>query len=619
MPLYSSMRRLAGRLARHNARVRRPKRVRICIEPLESRTLLAVNPGVTVVTHGFQADGAFADWVVAMGQAILDRADGELTDRSTGTLLKHDPSSGQWQPLPGEVWNNSYRMDEPVVLLYDWADESNDLDDGWLEAGADALFASLVAENNYLPGDLAATSFLEAALHAGGDVGTLDLHFIGHSRGAVLNSRTVARFDAAFDLTIAQVTTLDPHPASPMNDPGYVADNPNANSGVFTYDNVLFADNYFRQDGSYEPLNFDFNGVHAEGAYNLQIPEAVLVNGGSSLEHSDVHTWYYGTITSTLPEDYTGYSGATRNNDADVAVESAWYGVEAIGSRETVGYALSDVGGGDRTGLPVEGSAIDAPAFDAVFNGDFELGNSTFDDEIPGWERHGGNSAAGYGLSFSENFIELNAGASDSVLRHNLHFFPLHASSVIYDYWISDNDVFFPNDYLQVLVDGEVIDQISLASETNGFVRNRSASIDWQHTGFVGAVTFRIFDQGNDGIDSAVQIDNVRLAFNLPEPSPDLNADGRIDGTDFLTWQTAWRPYDGSGPTNGDADFDGDVQRDDLAIWEAAWDSDAQQPSAASPIAFVNSVPERESGRTPQRRAGWREPFASWTPRAGDH
>ena len=52
------------------------------------------------------------------------------------------------------------------------------------------------------------------------------------------------------------------------------------------------------------------------------------------------------------------------------------------------------------------------------------------------------------------------------------------------------------------------------------------------------------------------------------EPSGDLNADGSIDGADFLDWQRNLGTL--TGASVGDADGDGDVDAADLAIYESA-------------------------------------------------
>ena len=78
----------------------------------------------------------------------------------------------------------------------DWFKESDIDDSGFSEAAADAFLAALVNLNNEL----------------GGSVFNSPMHFIGHSRGTVVNSELIQRLGAYFpDIPSIQMTTLDPH------------------------------------------------------------------------------------------------------------------------------------------------------------------------------------------------------------------------------------------------------------------------------------------------------------------------------------------------------------------------------------------------------------------------
>jgi hypothetical protein len=548
-----------------NSRFQRTSFRRFDFERLEDRRLLAA--GVTVITHGAQFfSSGLPDWTVTLGQAILDRADGPLTAHNVGSMFQHDPASGRWQPVASSVWSNSNKPDEAIVLLYDWASESGALADGWLEGAADNLFASVLDANDYLPGALAGRSFVELALEAGGGGGLLDMHFIGHSRGAVLNSLVVERFDAYLpDLTIDQVTTLDPHPAAPMNDPGYVSASPSTNSRVFTYENVRFADNYFQQDGSYEPLlPPDFDGVPADGAYNFQIPSAVLRTGGGSLNHTDTHTWYYGTVTATLPADYAGFSGAGRNNDGDVSFPESWWDASGVPARTATGFAFSEIGGAKRSELPVSGSKSKSGVVETVFNGDFHYGAS-------GWTGHGGGGTAAVSGG-DDQYLQLGSGGDNYFRRHNPVYFDRYADGVQYDYEVSTVAASGADDLLQVLVDGSVVDVIPLTGVNSDFVRDREAKLGFAHAGFVAAIEFRIVDVAGDGVESMVRVDNVSLIERAADVDADVNRDAQVDGADFLTWQRGLGNYMSATRSQGDANDDGNVLADDLAVWRSAFD-----------------------------------------------
>lgn len=562
---------------------------RLRFEPLEDRRVLAAFPagGVTVITHGAQASGGLPDWTVTLGQAILDRADGESTARSIGSIFQHNGATGLWQPVGNSVWTNSNDPNQHVVLLYDWTEESFTLADGWLDAAADNLFASLLLPNSNLAAGLAGRSFVEVALDAGDGGGLLDLHFIGHSRGGVLNSLVAKRFDRYFsELTIDHVTTLDAHPASLMNDPGYVSDNPSINSRVFTYDNVRFADNYYQSDGSYEPLiPPDFDGVIVNGAYNFQIPTAVLENGGSSLEHSDTHSWYYGTVTQTFAAGYTGFSAAGRNNDGDVSFPEAWWGGSGVPARTAIGFAYTTIADARPGNLPITGAKIAAGAIPTVVDGDIAFGDDGFfSDSLPGWELHGGGGSGP--LGGADLYFELNSGGDDFFRRHNLMYLPRHTAAVEFDFWITDSDA--TDDRLQILVGGVVIDSLSLAATAANFVRDRRATFNLPTAGLVGPVEFRLADVAGDGVESVVRIDNVDLVIQTPPASADFNASGRVGGGDFLAWQRGFGAFFSAQHDEGDADYDGNVAGDDFALWKSSFGSPATEIAA---IAFLGLPP----------------------------
>ncbi|QDS98032.1 hypothetical protein [Adhaeretor mobilis] len=537
------------------------------IERLEARELLDA-AGVTIITHGAQVVAGLPDWEVTLGQAILDRADGSATDRTTGSIFRHDQTTGRWSALDNSVWTNSNSAAEHVVLLYDWSQESGALNDGWAEAAADSLFASLVDDNDYLSGDLTGQSFYELGLETPAieEGGLLDFHFIGHSRGTVVNSLVTERFDHYFSTMIDHVTTLDGHPASAMNDQGYVSTDPNNNSRIFTYNNVLFADNYYQQNGSYEPVFFDFNGVRTNGAYNLRLPTTVLENGGGGLEHSDVHTWYYGTVTEPFDSNYSGFNAAGRNNDGDVSFPDSWWGNSGVPARDAIGFHFSEIAGGSRAGLEQFGSKIDAGSIETVNNGDFRFNFGVFSDNPPGWIRHGGSGTGD--VDDSGDYLELDAAGNASFRRHNPLWFDVNTVAVEYDYQIYGIEGSSPDDQLQVIIGDTVIESLLLSSINGSFVIDHQAPLSFTHGGFVDTLEFRINDSAGDGIDSAVRIDNIRLVTSIPAPDADFNKEAAVSGFDFLTWQTSAGIPLGAVNAQGDADFDGNIDLDDLTVWQ---------------------------------------------------
>jgi hypothetical protein len=363
---------------------------------------------------------------------------------------------------------------------------------------------------------------------------------------------------------------------------------------VFTYDNVRFADNYYQNDNAYEPLTFDFDGVVANGAFNLQLPTPVLENGGSAIEHSDVHSWYFGTITEPFAAGYAGFSGAGRNNDGDVSFPEAWWGTSGVPARTATGFAFSAVAGASRAGLPITGSKIAADAVPTVFDGDMSLGSDGFfSDSLPGWELHGGGG--GGPLGGGDLYVELNAGGEEYFRRHNPLYFPRHTTAVEYDYWINDAT---PDDQLQVLVGNFVIDAVPLSLLTTGFVRDRRAAYALPQGGVVATLEFRIHDAAGDGIESAVRFDNVTLVIQPPSARADFDADGDVDGADFLTWQRGLGTFVAATASAGDADRDGNVTADDLAVWRGQFGS-AGGAAVASPAWLPDGALAAAVGQNP--------------------
>lgn len=490
-------------------------------ERLENREMLS---GVTIISHGFQLDGAFPDWSVALGQAVLDRADGvSNTARNTGSIFKHDPITGAWLPLDPvfhpNVWQNSNRRDQHIVLLYDWADESNDFDDGWLEGAADNLFASLLTPFPSTPafGQLAGESALSVSLNA--PEALLNMHFVGHSRGAVLNSLVTERFAHYFsEYKIDQVTSLDPHPAGGlMDDPGFNAANGGHASRLFTYNNVRFADNYYQEDGDYEPFAPpDFDGVIANGAYNFRIPTTVIGSSGDLLEHSDVHSWYYGTVTEPFALNYSGFSGAARNNDGDTTFPDSWWGTLGVPARNGTGFHYALEGNPNalsaRQPLPITGDKSAAGSIPTFYNGDFEFGNNTFIDEIPGWERHGGIADAELEYFVSEGNYAATLQSGDVSLQHNPLYIPATANALRFK--VRRTGSASTDDVLKVSIGGHEVYSLELSTLSAGgnfVVRSTSSqtALDSRHRG-VRTIRFWIEPRLN-GFQSEVNIDDVDL------------------------------------------------------------------------------------------------------------
>jgi hypothetical protein len=509
-------------------------------------------PGVTIITHGWQYDGTeLPSWPLAMGESILDRVGG----KHYGTLLVHDVMSGSWKN-PAATYgtytipnSNSYDANQEVVVVFDWVDESDNgfgIGAAWLAAAADALFAALV---NPLPanptwGGLAGRSLVDLAVDDT-NPNLLNFHFIGHSRGAVLNTLVTQRFHEYFDgKIIDQVTTLDPHPADgPANPIDFNYDDPwsQASARILpTFDNVSYADNYYQQEHAYEG-DFEFDGTAVNGAVNKLLDQAALDSHGYALNnggaHSDVHAWYYGTIdrSNTATDGYVTIGSGVR---AD------WY----PNGDYSAGYVRSRLGG--KLGRESVSGKIDpnsdpeTPVLNSVLNGQFTFATSSGSpsDGIPGWQGHGGKVQGDLTPADKLHLGETGFVNFTSV-RHNPLYFLDDTVALKFDYTITDASA---DDSLAVYIGNNLTSYLRLNS-----LRSGTATIPlgtgYQRT--VNTIEFSLIY--GSSIDSDVLIDNVVLVAVLP----DADIDGAPDEAESAA------------PNSGDGNNDGtpDIQQANVA------------------------------------------------------
>jgi hypothetical protein len=75
----------------------------------------------------------------------------------------------------------------------------------------------------------------------------------------------------------------------------------------------------------------------------------------------------------------------------------------------------------------------------------------------------------------------------------------------------------------------------------------------------------------------------------LPDAHPgDFDADGDVDGADFVAWQTNFPTATGATLAQGDADGDADVDGADFVVWQTNFPF--TPAPGASPIPEPNSV-----------------------------
>ena len=237
-----------------------------------------VFPSVTVLTHGFKPpfSAPFFDnpgipsEFYQLGNSIANAG-----AEDNGLMMRYDLATGYWVPVtkygavapdfpagenPEDDVDYLTKLEsyiapyldnnQPLVLLNDWSNnnESAAPDSGFSEAVADTFFASLVQLDQLF--------IDENSTAKQGAIFNSPLHFVGFSRGTVVNSEIIQRLGTHFpeaggkensDIRDLQMTTLDPHD---FDQPGLnvVTDNFGdfREPKVQVWENVTFADNYYQ-------------------------------------------------------------------------------------------------------------------------------------------------------------------------------------------------------------------------------------------------------------------------------------------------------------------------------------------------------------------------------------
>jgi hypothetical protein len=272
------------------------------IETLEGRTLLA---GVTILAHGLQ--GSVEGWIESAADAINARLGGEGSTYvlRVGEVTRGELAVESFALESGPAASSSSRAE--YIIKLDWTD----VDGG---AYSTAEVGAVVADYllTYRDGQRALVE--------------LPMHLIGHSRGASLTTDIAQRLGER-GVWVDQVTHLDPHPVDGDDD---FLDFDFDDTPMHTWDNITFADNYWRTDG--EVNNFDFDGEPVAGAHEGDLNGSVQQDFTGSA-HFAVTAYYHGTIDLAA----TGNGNHPVNDD--------WYGNPP---RDATGYALARLGGTPR-------------------------------------------------------------------------------------------------------------------------------------------------------------------------------------------------------------------------------------------------------------------------------
>jgi DNA/RNA endonuclease G (NUC1) len=280
---------------------------------------------VTVITPDAKTnfgDLSGREKAIELAKGIALNFDGE---GDNGTILVYDSTNNNWTAPIAEFSSltnlTPNKFGAPLILIDDWGLTSGYQSNGFAEASADNFFAALVSLNQSFSGDKQNALF------------DSPLHFIGHGRGAVVNSEVIQRLGTYFphaggvyrdadgkvlrgDL---QMTTIDPYDYSTLGD--YL------DPKVQVWDNVTFADNY------YQTTSID---RYRGGAVGNTIPDGWLPDGSPTLSRADVNVNLSGR---------SGFTIEDLNNGKDPHNNTfAWYtgtaNVNLDGSASTFGTPI---------------------------------------------------------------------------------------------------------------------------------------------------------------------------------------------------------------------------------------------------------------------------------------
>lgn len=510
--------------------------------------------GITVINHGFQlSDGngtALPNWLLTMARAIQKRTPCALVGYYEPSLQQFLAGSftagGVWQPTM-----NPLVLDpaQDTILVFDWAIESGGLFkndfayEGWSEAAADAMLAALVR----LTGDV-------------GSLGDYQWHFIGHSRGAVVNSEAVERL-AGYGVAVDHLTALDPHDFDQSGVPydedwrdwtlgmpqGPTNDWPNS-WGFTTWTNVVYSDNFFSTESTF--LTPD---GRPSGSLARELDVGALTS--ATIDHSRVHAWYHGTADLAATSDGDGFT-----------IQSNWY---PGATRANDGWNHSRLGGVNRpapTNMLLKYAPLWQSLVNGVFNGDFRYRSPNKPDPIAGWYLHGGDQIEDTIRAEAGGNLYLELNGTNPLATHNLLAVPPDATHLRLRAFDQAPELFVAGDQIGVWPRAHLLSRGTPWTWYEYAIPN-------ENRGKAVIIALML----PSGV-SLLGVDDLHFVVNAPAcPCPgDANSDNTVNFDDIVATLANWLSDYTPGTGTGDANCDGIVDFNDITASLAEWGATCQ-------------------------------------------
>ncbi len=541
---------------------------------------------VTVLVHGLHLTGKDVDTNGAypFGDNFnpIDYWDGKRDDDSDddrdfivsilkafggGQVFNYDIDTGFFEGTFRPYWEPYYQHEgaNHHVLVYDWAESSNDIGGGHAEAAASALFTALVQEKYIDPQNPSNSA---------------KFHFIGHSRGCAVISEVVQRM-GVYDIPVHYVTYLDPHD---YDEAGVPFDEDFHDPAVQIWDNVKYADNFYQiviprcvqqnfiPSGralvqlvtSIDPTeNYQRELTKLPGFSDNQYwcPDLYLWDEYPFCSHSMVIDWYLGTITSNI--------NAQLDTQCSVDISeikcSDWYSSNPIGFLKWMKKGGFDFENPTKEGIfepadpvtfeniypfydyeshggePDEGKNDDNYAPTNFFMGDFNLEDLTEYigdiNVLAGWNYHGGGGK-GY-VSNSKLILD----KEHTSRTHDRFYIPYNATNIEFELGIHKGNGICDyikqhasqgdnGDKLQIFVNGNLKSERNLYNDYynccyGGLCSSTvSIPIDDNDKNQIGTIGFKIdkqFVEVDQSVDSIIYIDNIEINLETTQsPQPDI-------------------------------------------------------------------------------------------------